>query len=120
MAIVIEEGLHPNGMDLVMGEHRHNGVARANAVPQRPINVMPVGDGFVVAGISLEAMLSPDRDYLCAVLSVVGGRHSELVPMVPVKILLGELARVPLDQLREKLSAAIDGPKEPPPVEEAQ
>lgn len=111
---VIEEG-HPSGRDLVvMGkEARLNGVARANGVPQRQVAVMPIGEGYGILGLTLEPMLSEDKESFCAVLTVVGGRQSDLVPMVPVKLVLGELARVSVVDLRAKLAAAIDGPREP-------
>ena len=96
-----------------MGEHHLNGVARANAAPQRRIEVLPIGENYVVAGVAIEPVLSDDKDHLCVVLSVVGGRASDLVPTIPVKLVLGELARVRLEDLRGKLAAAIDGPKEP-------
>lgn len=100
-----------------MGESRINPVALANAAPQRRINVLDVGDSYVVAGVSIEPVLSfdsgEDENQLAVILTVVGGRQSELVPTIPVKLVLGELARIPLSKLREKLAAAIDGPKEP-------
>jgi hypothetical protein len=110
---VIEEG-HPGGRDLVvMGkEARLNEIARANGVPQRHVAAMPIGEGYAVLGLTLEPMLSEDKESFCAVLTVVGGRQSDLVPMVPVKLVLGELARVSLTQLRERLATAIDGPRE--------
>ena len=110
--VVIEEG-HPNGTDLVVGAHLRNPVAQANAAPQRRIEVLPIGENYVVAGVAIEPVLSDDKDHLCVVLSVVGGRASDLVPTIPVKLVLGELARVKLEDLRGKLAAAIDGPKEP-------
>lgn len=112
--IVIEEGA-PNGTDLVVGEHHTNGVARLNAVPQKRIPVLDVGESYVVAGVSIEPVLSFDsgeeENQLAVILTVVGGRKSELVPTIPVKLVIGELARIPLSKLREKLQAAIDGDK---------
>ena len=107
MVTVIEGGA-PNGTDLVMGDHHLNSVAKANGVPQRMVRAIPIGEDYAVLGISLEPMLSEDG-HLCAVLTVVGGRESSLVPTVPVKLVLGELGRISLADLREKLGKAIDG-----------
>lgn len=98
-----------------MREARLNPVAQANAEPQRTVRAISLGEDYAALGLTLEPMLVEEdgEKYFCAVLSVVGGRESQFVPMVPVKLVLGELARVPLSQLREKLAAAIDGPKEP-------
>jgi hypothetical protein len=115
MAILVEEGLHPNGTDLVK-EARLNGVARANAVPQQKVEFLPIGEGYAILGLTLEPMLDETRENFCAVLTIVGGRQSDLVPTVPVKLVLGELGRISLADLREKLAQAIDGPKK----EEAQ
>jgi hypothetical protein len=96
-------------------EARLNGVALANAAPQRRINVLDVGEGYVVAGVSIEPVLSFDsseeENKLAIILTVVGGRKSDLVPTVPVKLVVGELASLPLSKLREKLAAAIGGDK---------
>lgn len=118
MAILIEEGLRPNGDDLVVSEHHLNPVARANAEPVKHVRAVPLGDGYVVIGLSLEPMLSPsadgETDDFCAVLSVVGGRESRLVPTIPVKVVLGELARLSMDAVKAKIQAAIDGTKDQP------
>jgi hypothetical protein len=114
MGILVIEGGRPDGSDFVMGDHHRNPVARANGAAQRHVQALRVGDGYAVLGLTLEPVLSPNAEgepEFCAVLSVVGGRESDLVPMVPVKMVLGELARIPLAALREKLAAAIDGPK---------
>jgi len=107
MVTVIEGGA-PNGTDLVMGEHHVNPVAKANVVPQRMVRAIPLGEGYAVLGLSLEPMVSDD-EHLCAVLTIVGGRESSLVPTIPVKLVLGELGRISLSDLREKLGKAIDG-----------
>jgi len=108
MAIVVIEEGNPNGTDLVVGEHTLNPVAKANGVPQKFVRAIPIGEEYAVLGLSLEPMLSDD-EHLCAVLTVVGGRESSLMPTVPVKLVLGELGRISLADLREKLGAAIDG-----------
>lgn len=118
MAILIEEGLHPNGMDLVK-EARLNPVARANAEPQKMVRAISLGEGYAAIGLTLEPMISSDSDeaepHFCAVLTVVGGRESELVPMMPVKVILGEVGRLPVSKVRAMIASAIDGPKESSP-----
>jgi len=108
MAIQVIEGGRPDGADLVIGDHHVNPVAKANGVPQKFVRAIPLGEGYAVLGLSLEPMLSDD-EHLCAVLTVVGGRESSLMPTVPVKLVLGELGRISLSDLREKLGKAIDG-----------
>lgn len=112
MAIEVIEGGRADGTDLVVGDHLLNPVAKANGVPQRMVRAIPIGEDYAVLGISLEPMLSAGAEGeqdLCAVLTVVGGRESSLVPTVPVKLILGEVCRISLADLREKLGKAIDG-----------
>ncbi|RPJ39791.1 MAG: hypothetical protein EHM35_01405 [Planctomycetaceae bacterium] len=111
MGILVIEGGCANGMDLVVGDHRFNPVAQANGAPQRQVRVLPIGEDFVIIGLSIEPtiVMEGDEQSFAAVLSVVGGRESTLVPTIPVKLVLGELARIPLAQLRERLGAVIDG-----------
>lgn len=115
MRIEVIEGGRPDGTDFVMGAHHHNPIARANAEPQRMVPAISLGEGYAALGVTLEPMIAEEGDekFFCAVLSVVGGRESKLVPLVPVKVILGELGRVKVSDLRLKLAEAIDGPKEP-------
>lgn len=94
-----------------MGDHHYNGVARANAEPQRMVRAIPLGEDYAAIGVTLEPMVSEEdgERFFCVVLSVVGGRESKLVPLVPTKLVLGELARIPFSQMREKFAEAIDG-----------
>ena len=108
--LVIEEG-QPCGRDLVVGEHRHNPIAKANGAPQQMVRALPIGESYAVLGVTIEPtiVMEDGEQSFAAILTVVGGRHSDLVPTVPVKLVLGELARIKLPDLREKLAAAIDG-----------
>jgi len=110
MAILVEEGLHPNGMDLVK-EARLNPIAKANGAPQQMVRALPIGENYAVLGVTIEPtiVMEDGEQSFAAILTVVGGRHSDLVPTIPVKLVLGELARIKLPDLREKLAAAIDG-----------
>lgn len=117
MRVIVEEGLMPNGTDLVvMGEHNLNGVALANAKAKAPVRYIDIGDGYGVIGVSVDPVLGLDSDGstdLCVILSVVGGKVSDLMPMQPVKLVLTELAKVPLPELRKKLEAALNPPETP-------
>ncbi len=116
MRIEVIEGGRADGTDLVvMREARLNPTAVANAAPQKAVRVVEIGEGYAVLGLGIEPMLSLDSDegqHFCAVLTVVGGRQSDLVPMKPVKLILGEVGRIEITKLREMFAKAIDGPKE--------
>ena len=89
-----------------------NPVAQANAEPQRMVRAISLGEDYAALGLTLEPMLVEEdgEKFFCAVLSVVGGRESKLVPLTPVKLVLGELCRIKFSDLRVKLAEAIDGP----------
>lgn len=112
MRVEVIEGGHPNGTDLVvMGEHLSNPIAKANAVPRRRIQVMDIGEGYALAGLSLTPVLSMDSDKeepdFCIVITAVGGKNSELVPIIPTSFVVGEVGRMPLSKLRSLLKAAM-------------
>lgn len=116
MAIIVIEQGRPDGGDLVVGEHHLNPVARANAEPQKAVRVIDIGEGYGIIGLTLEPVVSFSSDeteqYFCAVLSVVGGKRSDLVPMEVTKLIIGEVGRLPVSKLREMLSRAL-GPEQP-------
>ena len=95
-----------------MGEHLRNPVALANAPARREVTTMPIGEGYALLGLTLEPMMSDD-EHVCAVLTIVGVRESRIGLPKPAKLVLGELGRISLADLRAKLAEAIDGPKEP-------
>lgn len=110
---VIEGGIGP-GRDLVVREARLNPTAVANSVPQKAVRVVEIGDGYAVLGLGIEPMLTLDPtegQHFCAVLTVVGGKQSDLVPMVPVKLVLGEVGRIGLAKLREMFAKALNPEK---------
>lgn len=99
-----------------MREARLNPVAVANAAPQKHVRAIDTGDGYAVIGIALEPVTSISSDEgeanFCAVLTVVGGKQSELMPMTPVKLILGEVGQIPVAKLRAMFAKALEGEPE--------
>jgi hypothetical protein len=89
-----------------MGQHHRNPTAIANNVPRKEISVIPIGGGYAVAGLTLAPLLDSEGN-LCAVLSVVAGRISDLVPFQPMPLVLGELCKIPQAQLRQKIAEML-------------
>lgn len=101
-----------------MGDHRKrpskNPIALANAVPQQQVRVMDLGDSIGLAGISFEPMRTKEGAFAIAIIAT-GGRMSDLVPMQPVRVMIGMLPTIPL----EAIKALLDG-REPPALPEVQ
>lgn len=99
-----------------MGDHHLNPVARANSVPRETIRVMDLGgDGLVLAGVYLQPVQRQDADgsmHLAVLLMATVGRKSNLVPLQPIAIPLGEVGAAPLDKLREAILKMLDAPAE--------
>jgi hypothetical protein len=91
-----------------MGQHRTNPVAIANAVPQERVPVALLGEGYGLTGVSLIPTMDGEGN-LCVVVAAICGRQSELVPMKPVPVLLGEVAKIPLEALRKRIGQMLDG-----------
>lgn len=117
MAILVIEGGRANGDDLVTREARLNPNSQFNGGPQVPIRTLPIGEDLVALGVSLDMAISAQSDeeepHFCALLCAVGYRDSKLVDPKPVKLILGEVGRIPVSKLREMFTRAIDGQKAP-------
>ena len=75
---------------------------------------MMIGDGYAVLGCSLEPAIDSEGN-LSIVLSLVGGRDSVITGMQPVKLPLGELAKIPVAKVQELLAKAMAPVEEPAP-----
>lgn len=109
MVIVIEQG-HPNGMDLVVGEHNTNGVAKAVSKGQQVIRVVDLGDDFALAGCRLECAFDESKENLCVLLVMDAGRNSRLVGLQVVPTLIGEVGRIPVAELKAGIVKALTPP----------
>jgi len=76
-----------------MGDHRHNPVALA-ARNGQPVRVLDIGEGYGLLGVGLQPMIHVDDDTgaksLAVLLVATGGKVSQLAPMQPVSVVLGE------------------------------
>lgn len=98
-----------------MGEHHLNPVAKANAVPRETIRVLDLGDDLVLAGIFLQPVFREDKDgskHLAVLLMATVGRKSNLVPLQPISIPLGEVGAAPMEKFKEAILHALDTPRE--------
>jgi hypothetical protein len=82
-----------------LGLHHTNPVAQANAVPQRQIKVMDLGDDIALAGISLEPIRGPGGEFAVAIVAT-GGRMSQFVPLQPVRVMIGMIPVMPLAHIK--------------------
>lgn len=94
----------------VVGAHRTNPVAIANAVPKREVAVIDIGEGFGLLGFELRPVpVEKDgKEQLHAVLFAIGGRVSDLVPLKPVAVPLCPLGGVDLEVLRAQIASALE------------
>lgn len=104
--IVIEEGA-ANGTDLVVNEARNNPLARAKA-EGRPIQeVFDLGDDFALAGVAIRPVFDETKENLCFILVAAAGPVSKLVGVQAVPVIVGELARVPIAELKAKVKQVL-------------
>jgi len=109
--IVIEQG-RPDGTDFVMGEHLDNPLAQAKKAGQRIVEVIDLGDDFGLAGISIRPTWDETKENLCFVLVVAAGPTSKLVGIQAVPVVVGELARIPIADLRASVARALQPPEQ--------
>lgn len=112
MAIVVIEQGRPDGTDFVMGEHHSNGLSQAKKAGQRIIEVVDLGDDFGLAGISIKPVWDEAKENLCFVLVVAAGPTSKLVGIQAVPVAVGELARIPIAELRAAVARALQPPEQ--------
>jgi len=76
------------------------------------VRVVKIGDGYVLLP-EIRLAYAIDGDDLVAVFTVAGGRMSDLVPLDPKPVVLGEAGRVPLATIRKSLAGeeAADQPR---------
>jgi hypothetical protein len=111
MAIVVIEGGHPNGTDLVSNESRFNPNAIAKAkgqTPMGPMPVLPLGDGN---GIGAQLQIVPQMDEagenVCFFLMTMGGRMSEIAGFQARPLFLAEIGRMPVADLKAQIAEAF-------------
>src|SRR5262245_14529621 len=114
MAILVEEGLRPDGTDLVVGEHRFNpqGIAKAHARPVLKLATLDLGEDFQVSQ-EIRIISAIDGEDLCFVLSIFGGKSSLVAGAVGGPMILGEIGRIPIADLKARIASAME-PKETP------
>lgn len=98
-----------------MREARLNPNSHANGGPGVPVRTLSIGEDLVTIGVTLDMAISAEsgggEPEFCALLCAVGYRESKLVQPKPVKLILGEVGRIPVSKLREMFVRAIDGEK---------
>lgn len=91
-----------------MGDHRNNPVARANAQPRQMARIMLLGDtGIGLLGLQLLPV--KDGEDFVVKLAAIGGRASDLIPLEPRPVILGEIARLKESELAALFEAAEKG-----------
>lgn len=108
MAIVIEEGLMPNGTDLVVGEANGNPLHRAKEAGQQIVKVVDLGDDFGMAGVRLDVAWDGEaKEHLCVLLVVDAGKNSRLMGLQVVPTVLAELGRIKVADLKAGIAQAL-------------
>lgn len=100
-----------------MSEHRTNPVAIANAVPKQIMNALDLGGGAAILGVQIVPVLDEKRENVVIVLVGVGGRKSDLIPLIPKPVILAELAKIPIAQAQKAFLGGAPEPATSPAVE---
>ena len=108
--LVIEEGA-PNGMDFVVGDHLVNPLSRAKEAGQQILKVVDLGDEYALANIQLQPAFDETKEHLCVLLVAVAGRNSPLVGLQAVPVVIGEVGRVKVADLKAGIAAALSPPE---------
>lgn len=87
----------------------------ANAAPRQMVQAMDIGDGYGLLGLQLRPLIDKDGN-LCAVLTAVGGKRSDLVPTVPYEVVFVQLGKIPLTELKRELAKAAGEKLDPEPA----
>ena len=107
MPIIVIEGGSPNGTDLVVGDHKTNGVSLAKAADKPIIKVADLGDDFALAGCRLEVARDETGENLCVLLVMDAGKNSRLVGLQVVPTLIAELGRISVTELKAGITKAM-------------
>lgn len=98
-----------------MGQHRYNPVAQANSGPQQTVNVLDLGEDVALLGVMLRPVVDTVTNELVIRLEMVGGHASPILGgFAPKPVGIGELARLPLAQVRAVLKWAAPSAAETP------
>lgn len=91
-----------------VNEARQNPLAKAKA-EGRPIqDVFELGDDFALAGLAIKPVWEDEKkEVVCFVLVVAAGPSSKLVGVRAVPVIIGELARIPLADLKAGVKAVL-------------
>lgn len=90
-----------------MGDHRFNPVARAAAQGKQVVRALDIGEGFALLGTQLLPVLQGEE--LVIFLTVIGGKDSPVVGLEPRPVVVREIARVPLANVRRALAGGEEG-----------
>ena len=91
-----------------MGEHHGNPLARAKAEGRQITQVFDLGDDFALVGISIQPVWADEtKESLCFVLMAAAGPTSKLVGVQAVPVVVGELARISVADLKAKVKAVL-------------
>lgn len=119
MAILVEEGLMPNGTDLVMGESNHNPIAQAKKRGDEIVQVAALGDGFALLGLSLEPVMVDGKMQAFVVANCC--KPSAIVGIDRVvKVAMGKVGEIDLNGLKANIAKGLGETWEPPAAEPAQ
>ncbi len=90
-----------------MREARFNPVAQAARDGKQLVRSLPIGDGYALLGTQLIPMIQGDD--LAVYLTVVGGKESPITGLEPKPVIIREIARVPLANVRRALAGGEAG-----------
>ncbi len=93
-----------------MGDHRFNPTARAVAEGKQVARALDIGENFALLGTQLIPIVQGDD--LAVYLAVVGGKESPISGLQPHPVILREIARVPLGNVRRALAGDEPGSDE--------
>lgn len=107
-----------------MGQHHHNGnsIRKAAGLPMppkdQPTMILPLGDDYVCLGFALDPAIDKDGN-VCALLSVIAGKHSPIAGITAGKFMIGELGKLPIANVKTMVDRMLNPElADPEPVAE--
>lgn len=112
MAIIVIEQGRPDGTDFVMGEHHSNRLSQAKKAGQQIVKVLDLGDEYALASIQLVPVFDEQKENLCVLVVAMAGLNSRIAGLQMVPTVMGEIARMPVAELKAGIAKALQPPEQ--------
>lgn len=97
-----------------MGEHNENPLSVAKKNGQQIVKVVDLGDDFGLVDIKLVPMFADEEKKTLAIgVVVVAGPTSRIAGITPVPVVIAEVGRITVEELRSSVARALQPPEQP-------